>query len=76
MLPTGGVPRVEMRKLYVEHRGLNRVEPASFQPLIEVFVFLALSEVAQQPQLIVDAGEASLVTTAPPSPYAPRFLPG
>ena len=49
------VPLVEMTQLHVEHGGLNGVEPA-VPSLDEMLVFLALSEIAQQPQPLCELG--------------------
>ena len=59
------VPAIQMAKLYVEDRGLNRIE-AAVSGLHEMLVLLALSEIAQQPSR--SASSASFVTIAPASP--------
>ena len=67
------VPAVEVFELNAEHRALNAFEP---EVVADDFVTVLLlgAVVAQQP----DAARDFLVIRhdAPPSPYAPRFLPG
>jgi hypothetical protein len=63
-----------MPELDLQDSGLDGVQAA-----VEAFhlmeIFLALTVVAQHADLF-RARSGSFVVTAPPSPHAPRFLPG
>ena len=71
--PSAVVPFVQVRKLGREQGGLERIETA-VSPTQDMLEAGSLSVVANRRARA--ATSSSFVTTAPPSPRAPRFLVG
>jgi len=68
-----GVPVIQVAELDSQKTGLDCIEAAvvAFEVVVVLF---GLTVVSQHLDLLATSG--SLVVTAPPSPQAPRFLPG